>query len=115
MRRGHVRDVAGVNRVRRHITDLLSYLERDQGALVHYTARRRHCSPILTACAENTVSDIIAERMNKVRKMRWSRARMWAFLNMRTTAPNGTLQDASHCYSSFLLARDDHKATAAVS
>ncbi len=50
--------------------------------------------------------------MNKVRQMRWSRASMRPFLNVRTVALNGTLEDAFR-YPGFLLASDDHKATAA--
>jgi hypothetical protein len=38
--------VTGIGRLQRHVSDLLGYLERNQGALVHYAARRRCGEPI---------------------------------------------------------------------
>src|SRR3954463_9796931 len=52
-RRKYVRDVAGIGRLQRHVSDLLGYLERNQGALVHYAARRRRGEPISTAFVES--------------------------------------------------------------
>jgi predicted DNA-binding transcriptional regulator AlpA len=48
-----------------HLGELLAYLERNQGALVHYAARRRNGEPISTAFMESAVNEIIAKRMNK--------------------------------------------------
>ncbi|HMC74131.1 MAG TPA: hypothetical protein VKG87_07500, partial [Terriglobales bacterium] len=64
-RRKHVRDVAGLDRVQRHVSDLLGYLEHNQGALVPYAARRRREEPISTAFVESAVNEIVAKRMNK--------------------------------------------------
>ena len=43
-----LRDVAGIERLQRHVTELFGYLERNREALVHYAARRRRGEPILT-------------------------------------------------------------------
>src|SRR5208282_2568952 len=47
-KRKHVRDVAGIDRLQRHVSELLGYLERNQDTLVHYAARRRRGEPIST-------------------------------------------------------------------
>ncbi|MGH3339948.1 MAG: hypothetical protein ACRDPL_14135, partial [Propionibacteriaceae bacterium] len=59
--------------LRRHISELLGYLERNQDMLVHYAARRRHGEPISTAFVESAVNEIVAKRMNKKQQMRWNR------------------------------------------
>ncbi len=61
-----VRDMAGVGKVRRHVADLLGYLDRNQAALVHYAARRRNGEAISTAFVESAVNEIVAWRMNKI-------------------------------------------------
>jgi hypothetical protein len=38
----HSREIAGIDRFQRHISELLGYLERNQDMLVHYAARRRN-------------------------------------------------------------------------
>jgi len=58
--------VAGIGRLQRHVNGLLGYLERNQGALVHYAARRRRGQPISTAFVESAVNEIVAKRMNKI-------------------------------------------------
>ena len=75
-RRQPVRDAAGagLDRLRRHVTDLLGYLEGNQEALVPYAARRRSGEPISTAFVESAVNEIVAKRMNKAQQMRWNRA-----------------------------------------
>ena len=83
-----------MDRVRRHVTELLGYLERNQDALVHYAARRRRGEPISTAFVESAVNEIVAKRMAKRRQMRWSRATVQPFLDVRTAVLNGTLEDA---------------------
>ena len=93
-KRGHVRDAAGMDRVRRHVTELLGYLERNQAALVPYAARRRRGEPISTAFVESAVNEIVAKRMNKAQQMRWNRATVQPFLDVRIAVLNGTLEDA---------------------
>ena len=92
----------------RHVGELLAYLERNQGALVHYAARRRNGEPISTAFMESAVNEIIAKRMNKRQQMRWNRATVQPFLDVRTAVLNDTLADAfRHRYPGFHPANDD--------
>jgi hypothetical protein len=64
-RRTSLRGLAGIGRLEHHVGELLAYLERNQGALVHYAARRRNGEPVSTAFVESAVNEIIAKRMNK--------------------------------------------------
>ena len=57
---------AGLDRLWRHVADLLGYLERNQDALVPYAARRRNGEAISTAFVESAVNQIVAWRMNKI-------------------------------------------------
>ncbi|MFL5333751.1 MAG: hypothetical protein ACJ8H8_11350, partial [Geminicoccaceae bacterium] len=93
-RRKDVYETAGVDRLELHGTSLLGYLERNQAALVPYAARRRRGLPISTAFVESAVNEIVAKRMNKAQQMRWSRATVQPFLDVRTAALNSTLEDA---------------------
>src|SRR5215218_6288873 len=113
-RRQPMRDVAGIGRLQRHVSDLLGYFERNRDALVPYAARRRRGEPIATAFVESAVNEIVAKRMNKAQQMRWNRATVQPFLDVRTAVLNGTLEHAfRQRYPSFRPANDDHKATAA--
>src|SRR4029453_18889496 len=112
-KRTPIRDVAGIGRLQRHASELLGYLERNQAALVHYAARRRRGEPISTAFVESAVKEIVAKRMNKAQQMRWNRATVQPFLDVRTAVLNGTLEDAfRQRYPGFRPANDD-RATAA--
>ena len=103
-----VRDVAGLDRVQRRVGDLLGYLERNQAALVPYAARRRRGEPISTAFVESAVNAIVAKRMNKAQQMRWNRATVQPFLDVRTAVLNDTLEDAfRQRYPGFRPANDD--------
>ncbi len=94
--------LAGIGRLQHHVGDLLGYLERNQGALVHYAARRRNGEPISTAFVESSVNEIIAKRMNKKQQMRWNRATVQPFLDVRIAVLNDTLEDAfRHRYPGF--------------
>jgi hypothetical protein len=113
-RHEHMGDVAGIERLERHVSELLGYLENNEGALVHYAARRRCGEPISTAFVESSVNEIVAKRMNKKQQMRWNRATVQPFLDVRTTVLNDTLEDAfRRRYRGFRPANDD-RATAAV-
>jgi len=104
----HVLDVAGIRRLGHHASELLAYLERNQGALVHYAARRRNGEAISTAFVESSVNEIIAKRMNKKQQMRWNRATVQPFLDVRTAVLNDTLEDAfRNRYPGFHPANDD--------
>ncbi len=112
--RKHVREVAGIDRLQRHVGELLGYLERNQAALVHYAARRRRGEPISTAFVESAVNEIVAKRMNKKQQMRWSRATVQSFLDVRTAVLNDTLEDAfRHRYPGFRPANDNQVLPAA--
>ena len=93
-RRKDVYEAAGIDRLQRHVTNLLSYLDRNQGALVPYAARRRRGQPISTAFVESAVNEILAKRMNKAQQMRWNRATVQPFLDVRTAVLNDTLEAA---------------------
>lgn len=92
-RRTSIRGMAGIRRLEHHVGELLASLERNQGALVHYAARRQNGEPISTAFVESAVNEIIAKRMNK-KQMRWNRATVQPFLDVRTAVLNDTLEDA---------------------
>ena len=113
-RRTSLRGLAGIGRLEHHVGELLAYLERNQRALVHYAARRRNGEPISTAFVESSVNEIIAKRMNKKQQMRWNRATVQPFLDVRTAVLNDTLADAfRHRYPGFRPA-NDHEAIASV-
>ena len=79
-----------------------------------YAARRRRGEPIATSFVESAVDEIIAWRMTKKQQMRWNRATVQPFLDVRTALLNGTLEDAFRCrYPGFRPANDDRRTTAA--
>jgi hypothetical protein len=101
------REAVGIDRLRRHVTGLLGYLERNAGALVPYAARRRRGEPISTAFVESAVNEIVAKRMTKRQQMRWDRATVQPFLDVRTAVLNDTLEDAfQRRYPGFRPAND---------
>jgi len=109
-----LQDVTGIGRLQRHVSELLGYLERNHGALVHYTARRRRGEPISTAFVESVVNEIVARRMNKKQQMRWNRTTVQPFLDVRTAVLNGTLEDAfRRRYRGFRPANDEGTTAAA--
>jgi len=111
--RQHLRDVAGIGRLQQHVSDLLGYLERNEGALVHYAARRRCGEPISTAFVESAVNEIVAKRMNKKQQMRWNRTTVPPFLNVRTAVLNRTLENVfRQHYPGFRPPNNDHGAKA---
>jgi hypothetical protein len=57
---------------------------------------------------ESAVNEIIAKRMNKKQQMRWNRATVQPFLDVRTAVLNDTLADAfRYRYPGFRTANDD--------
>jgi hypothetical protein len=113
-RRTSIRGVAGIGRLEHHVGELLAYFERNQGALVHYDARRRNTEPISTAFVDSAINEIIAERMNKKQQMRWNRAMVQLFLDLRTAVLNDTLEVAfRRRYPGFLLGNGDEVAALA--
>ena len=103
-----IHGMAGIGRLEHHVGELLAYLERNQGALVHYAARRRNGEPISTAFVESAVNEIIAKRMNKKQQMRWTRTTVQSFLEASTAVLNENLEDDfSHRYPGFRPTNDD--------
>ena len=94
MQRRPLRDVAGIGRLQQHVGGLRAYLERNEAALVHYAVRRRRGEPIATSFVESAVNEIVARRMNKRQQMRWNKATVQPFLDVRTAMLNGTLENA---------------------
>jgi hypothetical protein len=107
-KRKHLRNVAGIDRIQRHVSELLGYLGRNQDTLVHYAARRRRGEPISTAYVESAVNEIIAKRMNKKQQMRWNRTIVQSFLDVPTAVLNDNLEDAfRHRYPGFRPTNND--------
>ena len=107
-RRPSIHGMAGIGRLEHHVSELLAYLERNQGALVHYAARRRNGEPISTAFVESAVNEIVAKRMNKKQQMRWNRMTVQPFLDVRTAMLDDTLEDAFRKrYHGFRPANDE--------
>ena len=112
--RKRLRDVTGIGRLQQHASELLGYLKRNENALVHYAARRRRGEAISTSFVESAVNEIVAKRMNKKQQMRWSRATVQPFLDVRTAVLNDTLEDAfRHRHLGFRPANDDHRSMTA--
>jgi hypothetical protein len=113
-RRPSLHGMAGIERLEHHVSELLAYLERNRGALVHYAARHRNGEPISTAFVESAVNEIIAKRMNKKQQMRWNRTTVQPFLDVRAAVLNDTLEEAfRRRYPGFRPANDDQVVAAA--
>jgi hypothetical protein len=89
-----IRDAAGIETLRRHLRDLIDYLEANTAMLVNYGARRRQGKPISTALVESAVNEIVSRQMIKKQQMRWNRWTVQPFLNVSVAVPNGTLEGA---------------------
>ena len=108
------REVAGIHKLRQRVPDLLSYVERNEAALVHYDARRRRGEPIATSFVESAVDEIISWRMAKAQQMRWNKTTVQPFLDVRTAVLNDTLENAfRRRHPGFRPANDDQRPIAA--
>lgn len=104
-----VRQIAGVEVLRRHLDDLLAYLEANQPGLVNYGARRRRGEPISTAFVESAINEIISKRMIKKQQMRWNRWTVQPLLNVRVAVLDGTLEASfRRSYPMFRPVNDVH-------
>jgi hypothetical protein len=109
----HLHEIAGIDRLQRHVSEHLGYLERNQDMLVHYAARRRRGEPISTVFVESAVNKIVAKRMNKKQQRRWKRTTVQPFLDVRTAVLNETLEDAfRHRYPGFRSANENQARSA---
>jgi hypothetical protein len=86
------RDIECVRTLRRHLRNLIAYLEANRSPLVDYGARHRRAEPISTAFVESAINEIIARRMIKKQQMRWNRWTVQPFLDVRVAVLDGTLE-----------------------
>jgi len=80
---------AGAKRLLARCTELRSYIETNDGALIDYGQRSRAGKPISTSRAEGTVNQLVSARMNKRRQMRWSPGGAHRVLQVRAALLDG--------------------------
>jgi len=80
---------AGAKRLVARCTELRSYIETNEGALIDYGQRYRAGKPISTSRAEGTVNQLVSARMNKRRQMRWSPRGAHRVLQVRAAVLDG--------------------------
>ena len=84
------------------------------GAIVNYGERYRCGERISTGFVQSAVNQVISKRFVKKQQMRWNRATVQSFLDVRTAVLNDTLEDAfRHRHSGFRPANDDEEVTLA--
>ena len=87
-------DPSWLEHLRRHLSELTSYLDANADSLPNYGARHRQGAAISTAFVESTVNEIVSRRMVKRQQMRWNRETVQPFLMVRVHVLNATLEDA---------------------
>ncbi len=80
---------AGARRLVARCTELQTYIETNEGALIDYGERYRAGKPISTSRAEGTVNQLVSARMNKRRQMRWSPRGAHRVLQVRAAVLDG--------------------------
>jgi len=70
-------------------TELRSYIESNEGALIDYGERYRAGKPISTSRAEGTVNQLVSARMNKRKQIRWSPLGAHRVLQVRAAVLDG--------------------------
>ncbi len=80
---------AKARRLAARCTELRSYIESNEGALIDYGERYRAGKPISTSRAEGTVNQLVSARMNKRRQMRWSPRGAHRILQVRAAVLDG--------------------------
>ncbi len=68
-----IRDIEGVQAPRRHLRELIAYLEVNRFALVNDGLRHRRGEPVSTAFVESAINEIVSMRMIKKQQTRWNR------------------------------------------
>ena len=102
-----VRDIEGIRPLRRHLRDLIAYLEANRSGLVNYGARWRHGELISTAFVESAINEIVARRMTKKQQMRWNRWTVQPFLDVRVAVLDDILEGSfRRMYPEFRPAND---------
>ena len=64
----HACHIDGIRALRRHLLELIAYLEANHSVLVNYGARHRCGEPISTAFVESAINEIVARRMVKSKR-----------------------------------------------
>ncbi len=80
---------ARAKRLLARCTELRTYIESNEGALVAYGERYRAGKPISTSRAEGTVNQLVSARMNKRKQMRWSPRGAHRVLQVRAALLDG--------------------------
>jgi len=80
---------ARAKRLLARCTELRSYIETNEGALIDYGQHYRAGEPISTSRAEGTVNQLVSARMNKRRQMRWSPRGAHRVLQVRAALLDG--------------------------
>ena len=80
---------AGARRLVARCTELRSYIENNEGALIDYGQRYRAGKPISTSRAEGTVNQLVSARMSKRQQMRWSPRGAHRVLQVRAAVLDG--------------------------
>ena len=80
---------AKARRLAARCTELRSYIENNEGALIDYGQRHRAGKPISTSRAEGTVNQLVNARMNKRKQMRWSPRGAHRVLQVRAAVLDG--------------------------
>ena len=70
-------------------TELRTYIESNEGALINYGERYRAGKPISTSRAEGTGNQLVSARMNKRKQMRWSPRGAHRVLQVRAALLDG--------------------------
>ncbi len=85
----HAAVEAGAKRLVARCTELQTYIETNEDALIDYGERYRAGKPISTSRAEGTVNQLVSARMNKRRQMRWSPRGAHRVLQVRAAVLDG--------------------------
>jgi hypothetical protein len=72
---------------------LLTYVRSNRGAIVNYGKRYRAELRVATTLAESAVNSLVAKRMVKKQRMRWSLHGAYMLMQVRTAELNGELCD----------------------
>ena len=80
---------AKARRLLARCTELQTYIESNEGALIDYGERYRASKPISTSRAEGTVNQLVSARMNKRKQMRWSPRGAHRVLQVRAAVLDG--------------------------
>jgi hypothetical protein len=80
---------ARAKRLLARCTELRTYIESNEGALIDYGERSRAGKPISTSRAKGTVNQLVSARMNKRRQMRWSHRGAHRVLQVRAAVLDG--------------------------